>query len=57
MRVLHVWDQAGVSGILAKYQRSLGHVAEVVVRDGYDPAGQKKFYREHIIGPKKYLFS
>ena len=36
LRVLHVWDQAGVGCLMAKYQQLLGHDAEVVMRDEYD---------------------
>ena len=55
--ILHVNDQAAVSGILAKYQRLLGHnVVEVVVRYGYDGLGQKLFYGDHFVGPKRRRF-
>lgn len=44
MNILHVWNQAGVSSILAKYQNKLGHHVEVIKRDGYDRFGIDKFY-------------
>lgn len=44
LRVLHVWDQAGVASILAKYQKRLGHDAEVIKREGFDKFGIDKFY-------------
>lgn len=44
MKVLHVWDQAGVAAILAKYQKQLGHEAEVIKREGFDKYGIDKFY-------------
>lgn len=34
MKILHVWDQAGVASILAKYQKKLGHDSEVIRREG-----------------------
>lgn len=44
MKVLHVWDQAGVASILAKYQKRLGHTVEVIKREGFDKYGINKFY-------------
>lgn len=44
MKILHVWNQAGVSSILAKYQNRLGHHAEVIKREGYDKCGIERFY-------------
>lgn len=46
MRILHVWDQAGVACILAKYQRREGHFVTVIKRKGYDPFGIYAFYGE-----------
>lgn len=48
-RILHVWDQAGVSCVLAKYQRRLGHKVEVIKRAGFDPFGIMDFYSETTI--------
>jgi len=56
MRILHVWDQAGVACLMAKYQRKLGHEALVVVRDGYDGLKQKAFYGVKVVGMKKRKF-
>jgi len=39
LRILHVWDNAGVSYILAKHQRDAGHTADVIKRAGADPFG------------------
>jgi len=44
MRILHVNDQAGVSGLLAKLQREKGHEVRYVVHGGYDPMGICAFY-------------
>lgn len=35
MRILHVWDQAGVSCLLAMYQRMLGHVVDIIMREEF----------------------
>ena len=57
LRVLHVMDHAGVSGLLAKHQNVLGCDAKVIVRNGYDNNGQQKFYGDRFFGPKRHLFS
>ncbi len=44
MKVLHIWDHAGVSGILATYQRGMGYDVEVIKRDGFDPHGINEYY-------------
>lgn len=44
MKILHIWNQAGVASILAKYQRKLGHEAEVIKRGGFDCYGIEEFY-------------
>lgn len=57
IRILHVHDQAGVSGTLAKYQRKLGHISEVIVRDGYDAYGIQSFYADKVVTPKVPKFT
>lgn len=49
MRILHIWDQAGVACIFAKYQRKLGHDVLVLKRAGYDPFQIFKFYGESLL--------
>ena len=49
MKILHIWDQSGVSCVLAKYQRKLGHEVEVITRSGFDKFGIIKFYKEKTI--------
>ena len=44
MRILHVWSQSGVASILAKYQRKLGHEADVIKRYGFDKYGIDHYY-------------
>ena len=46
MRILHIWDQAGVACVLAKHQRKLGHKVRIMKRAGYDPFGILDFYGE-----------
>ena len=48
-KILHVWDQASVSCVLAKYQRRLGHQVEVIKRSGFDKFEIMKFYNEKTI--------
>ena len=49
MRILHIWDQAGVACILAKQHRSLGHEVKILKRAGYDPFGISQFYGEPLL--------
>jgi hypothetical protein len=46
--VLHIWDQAGVSCVLAKYQRKLGVKSRVIKRTKFDNFGIMKFYKEKL---------
>lgn len=45
LRILHIWDNAGVAGLMSKYQRKLGHESKVFLlkRDSY---GFDDFYNE-----------
>ena len=49
MRILHVWDQAGVACVLAKYQRLEGHTSSVIRVSDYDRYGINSFYDDYII--------
>jgi glycosyltransferase involved in cell wall biosynthesis len=49
MRILHLWDQAGVAFILSKYQTLRGHQSNALMVKEYDKFGIGKFYREYII--------
>jgi len=49
MKILHVWDQAGVAGCMAKYQRKLGHTAHVVKIDGLDSLLIDDYYQTEKI--------
>jgi glycosyltransferase involved in cell wall biosynthesis len=49
MRILHIWDQAGVACILAKYQSRQGHSASVLRIKGQDKYGINRFYEEFVI--------
>jgi glycosyltransferase involved in cell wall biosynthesis len=57
MNILHVWDQAGVACILAKYQRRLGHNVSILKRKGYDPFDIFTFYKETLydLDGKKFI--
>jgi len=44
LKILHVWDQAGVACTLAKYQQKLGHISTVIKRQGFDNFGILEFY-------------
>jgi hypothetical protein len=47
--ILHVWDQAGVGCILAKYQKQLGHETQVIKRVGFDRFGILSYYKQKEI--------
>ena len=49
MKILHIWDQAGVACILAKYQRQQGHSSSVLRVKDQDKYGINAFYRELIM--------
>ena len=53
VRVIHLWDQAGVSAILAKYQRKLGHDVKVFKKSGWDPYKILSYYREELYNATK----
>jgi hypothetical protein len=57
MNILHVWDQAGVSCVLSKYQRRLGHEVSILKRNGYDPFNFFSFYNEPLydLDGKKFI--
>ncbi|HXG07539.1 MAG TPA: glycosyltransferase [Nitrososphaera sp.] len=49
MNILHLWDQAGVACILAKYHRRIGHNVKILKRAGYDPFKIFQFYQEPLL--------
>jgi hypothetical protein len=49
MKILHVWDQAGVACVLAKHHRRMGHDVSILKRAGYDPFGISQFYGEPLL--------
>lgn len=49
MRILHVWDQAGVAFVLAKYQRLRGYDSRAIMVREYDKFGIGRFYNEYVI--------
>ena len=49
MRILHIWDQAGVAFVLAKYQRLKGHDSKAIMVREYDKYGIGKFYNQYVI--------
>ena len=57
MRILHIWDQAGVSCVLAKYQRRLGHEVFVFKKHGFDPFDIMPYYGDKAITLKKTKYA
>ena len=44
MKILHIWDVAGVSSLIAKHQSMMGHETKVVMLKKNDPAKVAAFY-------------
>lgn len=47
MRILHVWDQAGVASVMAKYQRLRGDDSRVIKISSVDKYGINQFYQDY----------
>lgn len=56
MKILHIWDQAGVACIIAKYQKKMGHDVKVMRRTNYDPYGIYEFYEDVVCFTPKQEF-
>jgi len=55
-KILHVWDVAGVSSIMCKYQNKLGYNSKLYIRN--DPYKYSDIYGNNVIGlynPKTFL--
>lgn len=48
MNILHIFDQAGVACILAKYQQSHGDYSRVILSSKVDKFGIYQFYEQYI---------
>ena len=50
-KILHIWDQAGVACVLAKYQRRIGHDVKVIKRASFDKFKsdmRRVFYQDFV---------
>lgn len=56
MKILHIWDQAGVACIIAKYQKKIGHDVKVMRITNYDPYGIYEFYEDLVCFTPKEEF-
>jgi len=56
MRILHVWDQAGVAFELAKYQRLRGYDSTAIMAREFDKYGISRFYKEYVIDTTREEF-
>jgi glycosyltransferase involved in cell wall biosynthesis len=52
LHILHVFDQAGVAFILAKFQQLQGHESKVLTTKTSDKYGIKDFYRDQMLYAK-----
>jgi hypothetical protein len=48
MRILHLWDQAGVAVVMAKYQRLRGDDSRVIKISSVDKYGINHFYQDYM---------
>ncbi|HDY88498.1 MAG TPA: hypothetical protein ENH82_10375 [bacterium] len=44
MRILHIWNTAGVASLMSKYLEKHGHRSEVIMRKSHDPFGMTEYY-------------
>jgi hypothetical protein len=49
MRILHLWDQAGVASVMAKYQRIRGDDSRVIKIGSVDKYGINHFYEDYMV--------
>lgn len=56
MKILHVWDQAGVASVIAKYQQKLGHKTQVLQQEKHDTNDITKLYGGHVSKKNKLFF-
>lgn len=48
MKILHIWNTAGIGSILCKYLKREGIIADCVTRKQYDKFGFADYYRDMI---------
>jgi len=49
LKILHVWDQAGVACLMALFQRKLGHQADIIKLGEYAAVDIESFYGFNLI--------
>jgi hypothetical protein len=56
--VLHIWDQAGVAFILAKFQQANGNESKVIRIKNTDKYGIDEFYKEYglFVAPEELIY-
>lgn len=55
MRILHIWDQAGVASVIAKWQAKSGHKTHVIKNIKHDKMKITFYYRGELVR-NKYVF-
>ena len=57
MKVLHIWNTAGVASLMSKHLRMKGHISDVTMRTGYDPFGMAEYYGDNLVnlGGKAFI--
>jgi hypothetical protein len=56
MKVLHIWNQAGVSSIISKWQKKIGYESHVIVQGKHDPYHVGEYYNNETIYCGKVKF-
>lgn len=49
MKILHIWNTAGVASLMAKHLRRKGHHVDVLMRTGYDPFLMNEYYNYSLL--------
>lgn len=56
MKILHVWEQAGATATLAKWQAKSGHQVKVLKQAKHDQSGIGRYYNVDVIDSSRALF-
>jgi len=57
MKVLHIWNTAGVASLMSKSLRKHGIQSDVIMRTGYDPFNMCEYYGDELlnVGGSEFL--
>lgn len=49
IKVLHIWNTAGVASLMVKHLNKNGFKSDVIMREGYDPFGMSEYYNHKLL--------